>query len=159
VSEHAPGTSLIEGGSHRFVLRVYYEDTDAGGLVYHANYLAFAERARSEFVRLLGIEQSRLREEEGVIFVVAAIGIRYLAPARLDDVLEVRSEVTALGPVRLSLQQAVTRRERVLARLDVELACLDLREGRSRRMPSWLHQTFVKMSPYSSASQHLQSED
>ncbi len=89
--------------------RVYYEDTDAGGVVYHANYLKFMERARTEMLRARGIDQGRLREEVGLIFAVTRLELDYLAPARFNDALEISAEVTAANRLRIDFQQQVSR--------------------------------------------------
>ena len=86
----------IDAGEHRFPVRVYYEDTDAAGIVYHSRYLNFAERARTEMLRLSGLEQSDLRESHGVVFAVLDCRVRFIGPARFDDLLEVRSRLTEL---------------------------------------------------------------
>src|SRR5260370_25777361 len=92
-----PRDGLIADGAYLFPVRVYYEDTDAGGLVYYANYLKFAERARSEMLRRLGIEQQRLREETGLGLVVRRCTADYLLPARLDDDLVIATRLGAVG--------------------------------------------------------------
>src|ERR671929_34888 len=112
------------GEAHRFPLRVYYEDTDAAGIVYYANYLRFAERARTELVRSLGFEQERLRREAGFAFAVRRCAAEYLAPARLDDELIVASRLVAVGGATLEVEQRIRRDDEMLVRLDVKLACL-----------------------------------
>jgi acyl-CoA thioester hydrolase len=99
---------------HRFDLRVYYEDTDMAGIVYYANYLKFIERARSDWVRKLGLDQRRLRSEEGLAFAVRRVEADYLGAARLDDELTVATEVTQVTPARLVMRQVVTREGAVL---------------------------------------------
>lgn len=118
---------------HRLAVRVYYEDTDAGGIVYHASYLRFAERARTEMLRDLGYEQAVLRREHGVIFAVRRCAIDFVAPARLDDRLEVETRPLRLGGARMVLEQTVLLDGRApLARLEVEIAALgpDMRPAR-----------------------------
>jgi acyl-CoA thioester hydrolase len=128
-------------GVHIATFRVYYEDTDTGGIVYYANYLKFAERARTEVLRDLGIAQRALMESDGLAFAVRRCEVDYLAPARLDDELEVRTTLRALGNASLDLDQAIHRREpdggeaRELARLVVRLAVIN-RDGRPTRLPS-----------------------
>jgi acyl-CoA thioester hydrolase len=102
-----PGSGRIEGGLHRLPVRVYYEDTDAGGIVYHANYLRWAERARTEMMRLLGAEHSRMVADEGAMFAVRRCALEFDRPARLDDVLEVRTRVVGVGGATLELEQVV----------------------------------------------------
>jgi acyl-CoA thioester hydrolase len=111
--------------AHVLPVRVYYEDTDAGGVVYHARYLGFAERARTEFLRSLGFDHGRLAEEEGILFAVAAVEIQFKAPARLDDLLEVRTRVVKLGGASMEMEQVVTRDDKVLSELKVTLVCID----------------------------------
>ncbi|MGY6534503.1 MAG: tol-pal system-associated acyl-CoA thioesterase [Pararhodobacter sp.] len=123
--------------SHRFTLRVHYEDTDFAGIVYHANYLKFIERARSDWVRDLGIDQRAMKEGAGMVFAVRRVEADYLAPARFDDVLAVESRVAAASPARLTLQQDVTRQGAVLFSARVVLVCLDA-AGRPRRLPAAL---------------------
>ena len=129
-------------GVHRVLMRVYYEDTDTGGIVYYANYLKFAERARTEVLRDLGITQRALMEEDGLAFAVRRCEVDYLAPARLDDELEVRTALRTLGAASLDLDQAIYRvkgedgaSERELARLVVRLAVIN-RDGRPTRLPA-----------------------
>jgi len=101
ISAQAP-SGEIAGGEHRFPVRIYYEDTDAGGIVYHARYLHFAERARTEALRLAGIEQTSLRNTYDVVFALSRCEIDYRRPARLDDIVEVRSRFTDLRGAKLS---------------------------------------------------------
>lgn len=120
-------------------VRVYYEDTDAGGIVYHASYLRYAERGRTEFIRALGVDQQQLRQETGLGFAVTRLTIDYLKPGLLDDLLTVVTEVVSAKRVSADFRQIVRRGEEVLARLDVRVACLD-RRGRPARLPSALVQ-------------------
>ncbi|GGL72338.1 tol-pal system-associated acyl-CoA thioesterase [Wenxinia marina] len=122
--------------SHRFGLRVYYEDTDVGGIVYHANYLKFIERARSEWVRALGVDQVALRAA-GQVFAVVRIEADYVAPGRYDDLLEVETVPEAVGPARAVLVQRVLRGGRTLFAARVTLACLGP-SGRPVRLPAAL---------------------
>lgn len=124
----------IEKGSHSLPVRVYYEDTDAGGIVYYANYLKFAERARSEMLRLVGLNQSRLREDEGILFAVRSLHADYRRPALLDDLLEVVSRFQSLEGARLEVSQTLRRGSEELFRLDVRIVCIGL-DGRPRRVP------------------------
>lgn len=94
---------------HRFDLRVYYEDTDMAGIVYYANYLKFIERARSDWVRGLGLDQQALRRERGLVFAVRRVEADYLGPARLDDDLAVLTEIETVTPARLVMRQTVSR--------------------------------------------------
>ena len=131
---------VLEGGKHDYHLRVQYEDTDAVGIVYHAQYLAFAERARSAWLRCLGINQARLLSQENLAFVVQHIDINFLHVATLGDVLSVTSEVVKIGGARLTLQQTVTNIQfcHIVARLVVDIGFVNLqRVGAARvcRMP------------------------
>lgn len=130
---------------HLFPLRVYYEDTDVGRVVYHANYLKFAERARTEMLRTLGIEQERLRTETGVLFVVRRLAAEYFQPARLDDELIVATQVEHLGGASLDLKQEVRRKDSVLVQLDLAIACLG-RDGRPVRLPAVLKAAFASLN-------------
>lgn len=118
-------------------VRVYYEDTDAGGIVYHSNYLKYAERGRTEYLRDLGFDQSRLRDETGLGFAVTRIIVDYLTPARLDDRLLVRTVADKVRRVSLDFTQTVERGDATVARLTVRVACIDA-EGRPARMPAAL---------------------
>ena len=115
---------LIVAGEHRLPVRVYYEDTDAVGVVYHANYLRFAERARTEMLRCLGLEHGTLSARSGLAFTVRRCLVDYLAPARLDDRLEVRTSLARLGGASLDLEQRIVREGRLLVRMDVRLALI-----------------------------------
>lgn len=121
--------------SHRFPIRVYYEDTDLGQVVYYANYLKFIERGRSEWLRELGIDQQRLIREEGLAFVVRRVEADYLRPARFDDTLEVVTTLTSATGSRIQLDQAVTRDGETLFQSTVTLVCVDIRVMRAHRMP------------------------
>ena len=133
-----PASGILEDGEHRFPVRVYFEDTDLTGVVYHANYLRFMERARSDLLRMLGIDQRAAKETGEGHYAVAEVAIRYRAPARLDDDLVVRSRVTQLTPARCVIDQAVCRGETILTQGSVTVAFLDL-AGRPRRQPpAWI---------------------
>jgi acyl-CoA thioester hydrolase len=106
-------------------IRVYYEDTDSGGVVYHSNYLNFMERARTEWLRALGFEQDRLLGEQGVIFAVSSVNIEFRRPARFNELLGVTVDVTRRGAASITLRQTVVRGEEVLAEAEVRVACLD----------------------------------
>ena len=119
---------------HRWPVRVYYEDTDLAGIVYYANYLRFIERARTEWTRALGVDQTRLKEDEGAVFAVRRVEADYLAPAVFDDELVVTTEVARLTPARIELDQKVMRGDKVLFAARVTLACLGP-DMRPRRLP------------------------
>ena len=121
--------------THRFPLRVYYEDTDLAGIVYYANYLKFIERGRSEWVRDLGIDQGALRAEAGIVFAVRRVEADYLAPARFDDELVVETRLIRETGARMVLGQDVLRGETVLFRAEVTLVALG-GEGAPARLPA-----------------------
>ncbi|MEW6163883.1 MAG: tol-pal system-associated acyl-CoA thioesterase [Pseudomonadota bacterium] len=125
--------------SHSCRFRVYYEDTDSGGVVYYANHLKFLERGRTEFLRALGYEQRRLVAETGLAFAVRALGAEYLKPARLDDEIEVVTSIEDLGRAQVTFAQSVRRGEDILLTATVRVACLDLARGKAVAMPKDLH--------------------
>ena len=110
--------------AHQFDLRVYYEDTDFGGIVYYANYLKFIERARSEWVRELGIDQIALKDQQKIVFAVRRVEADYLAPARFEDEITVFTRVLSSSPARLKLNQIVRRGEVKLFEAIVTLVAL-----------------------------------
>lgn len=110
---------------HTFRIRVYYEDTDAAGIVYYANYLKFAERARTEMLRDYGADHRMLQKELGIAFVVKSCAVDYHRPARLDDLLDIRTNVKRIGGASLDLAQGVYLNDLLLASLDLRLALLD----------------------------------
>jgi acyl-CoA thioester hydrolase len=114
-------------------IRVYWEDTDAGGIVYHAAYLRFIERGRTELLRSGGIDQQRLLAEEGLAFVVRRMHLEFLGSARLDDLVEVRTRLVRLGAATIELDQTVARGTDVLVEAEVTCACVGA--GRPRRIP------------------------
>lgn len=124
-----------------FPVRVYYEDTDAGGIVYHANYLKFAERGRTEYLRLLGYDHQKVRTEHNLILVVRHAEIDYHAPARLDDLLEVCTEVDNIGNTSIDLKQGVFRADRLLAALKITVVAITP-DGKPLRLPPQLRQIF-----------------
>ena len=135
--------ALRPGEVHVWPVRVYFEDTDAGGVVYHGNYLKFAERARTELMRAAGYDHSGLAKEHGVLIVVRHCAIEFIAPARLDDALEVRSQITTLGGASLTMRQEVFRPmtgngdDTMLVAIDLRLACIR-NDFRPARLPAAL---------------------
>lgn len=127
---------------HIFPLRVYYEDTDAGGIVYYANYLRFAERARTEYLRSVGADHQSLLAKDDVAFTVRQCNVDYLSPAFLDDPLEVHTRFTEVRGASLRAEQIVRRGADDLARLLVRLACVGS-DGRPKRMPKTLRDAFA----------------
>ncbi|MDI6750193.1 MAG: tol-pal system-associated acyl-CoA thioesterase [Rhodocyclaceae bacterium] len=122
-------------------VRVYYEDTDAGGVVYYANYLKYLERGRTEFLRQLGFEQRLLARETGIAFAVRSLSAEYLKPARLDDELVVATAVEALGRAQVTFAQSIRRGEETLLTAKVRVACLDLGRGRATALPAPLFES------------------
>jgi acyl-CoA thioester hydrolase len=127
-----------------FRLRVYYEDTDASGIVYYANYLKFIERARTEALLGLGLSQTGLRARFGLVFAVRSARIDYRSPARLEDNLSVTTRILRLGGAGMDLAQQVHRGATLLADCGVSLACLDP-QGRPARMPGELREALARL--------------
>lgn len=122
---------------HSFALRVYYEDTDLAGIVYYANYLKFIERGRTEWVRGLGVDQTRVKADQGIVFAVRRVAADYLRPAKFDDELVVTTEVLAIGGARIVLRQEVMRGAERLFTAEVTLVCLT-DSGAPARLPPLL---------------------
>ncbi len=120
--------------NHSMNIRVYYEDTDLGGVVYYANYLRFTERARSEWIREIGIDQIKMRDDEKIIFVVTKLKADYLVPASFDDVLTIASKIKVVSPVRAYFYQNIYRGEELLFKAEVCVACTSM-SGRVKRLP------------------------
>ena len=125
-------------------VRVYWEDTDAGGVVYYANYLKFMERARSEWLRALGFEQDALRDGAGVIFVVRRVEVDYLSPARFNDEIDVDVSVHEVGRASLSLKQTLTRGSTRLVSAQVRLACVDASHFKPVKIPPSILQALAQ---------------
>ncbi|ETW11323.1 hypothetical protein ATO8_17685 [Roseivivax marinus] len=121
---------------HNFPVRVFYEDTDMGGIVYHANYLKYCERARSDWVRMLGLDQNAMREQ-GIVFVVRRVEADFLGAARLDDELVVRTETISVTGARLVMSQEVLREGKPIFRAEVTAACTTT-GGQPVRLPAEL---------------------
>lgn len=119
-----------------FQLRVYWEDTDAGGVVFYANYLKFFERARTEWLRELGFSQERLRTQDGAMFVVSDTTLKYLRPARLDDWLRVSVQVLELGRASMLLFQQAWCGDQLLCEGQIRIGCVDATSFKPRRIPS-----------------------
>ncbi len=120
----------------RHTVRVYWEDTDAGGVVFYANYLKFFERARTEWLRHLGVGQQALRAETGALFVVTDTAVRYRAPARLDDELSVTVQLVERGAASMKISQTAWRGDTLLAEGDIRIGCVDELSFRPRRIPN-----------------------
>ncbi|GGA46446.1 tol-pal system-associated acyl-CoA thioesterase [Sphingomonas psychrolutea] len=133
-----PATGRIVAGEHRFPIRVYFEDTDLSGIVYHANYLRYMERARSDMLRLAGVDQRRHQEAGGGAYAVTALNIRYRAPAKLDDALLVLTRLTQVRAASVDIQQRVMRGGAVLTHAEVTAALVGA-SGRPQRQPKeWI---------------------
>ncbi len=118
--------------------RVYYQDTDAGGVVYHANYVNFMERARTEWLRTFGYSNAGLMQELGVMFVVRKLELNYLRPALLDDMLNVTAQLKDIGRSRITLEQTVTRGEELLTEAEVHLVCVGVESFKPVSVPEVL---------------------
>ncbi len=118
-------TPHTKDGVFYFPVRIFYEDTDAGGVVYHSNYLNFCERARTEWLRSMGNPRGALKEQFGVMFAVRRANIEWNKPARLDDHLVIETRLQEIGKVRMAMQQIVTRDGVTLAVVEIELVCIN----------------------------------
>ena len=116
-------------------IRIYYEDTDHGGVVYYANYLKFMERARTEFLRAAGLELDHIASEYGLLFAVCHADIHYQQPARFNDLLQVHTALTTLRRAQVSFQQHIYRHKQLLCNADIHLAAITVSEGRASRIP------------------------
>ena len=133
------------GRTHHFPVRVYFADTDAAGIVYYANYFAYAERARTEMMRLAGFNHNDLRRQLGLLLAVRSCEADYVRPARLDDLLELRTTVEELGGASMMMRQDVWRESEEIVRMGIRLVCLGA-DGKPERLPEELHRkirTFV----------------
>lgn len=140
----AEAAGTTEAGVHSMTLRVYYEDTDAGGMVYYANYLKFAERGRTEMLRLLNVNHTETAERYGLAFAVRDCTVDYRRAARLDDVLEVRSRLFDLRAASLGVDQGIWRQDEEVAHVRLRIVCLN-RQGRPARFPDPIRTT---LQPY-----------
>ena len=119
-----------------FSIRIYWEDTDAGGVVFYANYLKFFERARTEWLRAAGVEQQALRDTTGAIFIVAEVQMRYLAPAKLDDLITVSVQVAEQGAASMVVAQEAWRGDTLLAQGRIRIGCVQADTLKPRRIPA-----------------------
>lgn len=145
VSPHSVPTSTLEPSE--LSVRVYYEDTDAAGVVYYANYLRFCERARTEWLRSLGFEQQVLLLRHRIAFVVRSLQASYHAPARLDDALTIASTVVKLGGASLTFAQRVMRGEELLFDSRIIIACINTDTGRPTPIPPAMRSALPTTSP------------
>jgi len=139
-----PPSGMIDGAVHRFALRAYYEDTDLSGVVYHANYLRWFERARSDLVRLIGIDQRAAQESGEGTYAVLDLAIRYRAPARLDDAVLVETTAEELGAASCRLLQRAFRGETLLAEMRVRVGFVGP-DGRPKRQPPEWRAGFARL--------------
>jgi acyl-CoA thioester hydrolase len=131
-------TATLADKHFSWPVRVYWEDTDGGGVVYYANYLRFLERARTEWLRALGFVQTELAKDPGIMFVVASVNIEYRRPARLDDSLVIESRCVHESAACLRFEQSILRDEELLVKASVRVACLDAASFRPKRLPAVL---------------------
>lgn len=129
---------MISKKNYIWPIRVYYEDTDAGGVVFYANYLKFFERARTEMLRAMGFEQDQLIVDDGIIFVVRAVQVDYLSPARFNELLQVSATVSQVKKASLTFEQQVKRGDKVLCEGIIRIACLDAKSMRPKAIPEKL---------------------
>ena len=132
-----PRSGAMQDTVHRFPVRVYYEDTDAAGIVYYANYLKFAERARTEMMRLYGVEHEKARQAGGTVFIVRRANFEYRVPARPDDELVIETRLQEIGAATILLAQDIVRDDTTLVRATVLIACVSA-VGRPVRLPAAL---------------------
>lgn len=140
-----PTSGRMADGAHVLPLRVYYEDTDAAGIVYYANWLRFLERGRTELLRMLGQEHSALREERNVHWVVRRCAIDYLKPARLDETIEVVTSCGELRGASLDMLQLARRGDEILVRAELTVACMGA-AGRPVRLPPLVRSALAQVS-------------
>ena len=157
----APTSGHLADGSHVLPLRIYYEDTDAAGIVYYANWLRFLERGRTELLRVLGQEHSALREERGINWVVRRCTIDYLKPARLDDTIEIVTRCGELRGASLDMIQEARRQGETLVHAELMVACMNA-NGRPVRLPAHVRAALTQVSAKDAAaaatprSRHIQ---
>ena len=135
---------MAKGKVYSLPVRVYFQDTDAGGVVYHSNYLNFMERARTEWLRAHGYSNAGLMKEFGAVFVVRSMKLDYLKPALLDDCLEVTAHINEIGRSRVSLIQSIMRGAEVLTEAEVHLVCVSLASFKPSSVPEVLRKQLEK---------------
>lgn len=157
----APTSGHLADGRHVLPLRIYYEDTDAAGIVYYANWLRFLERGRTELLRVLGQEHSALREERGITWVVRRCTIDYLKPARLDDTIEIVTRCGELRGASLDMIQDARRQGEILVHAELVVACMNS-TGRPVRLPPHVRTALTEVTAKNAAaaatprSRHIQ---
>ena len=135
-------TSNQTTDTHRFYLRVYYEDTDAVGIVYYANYLRYAERARTELMRELGVKGSNLFSHSELALVVRRCKVDYVSPAFLDDSLIVETQLQRIGGASIDIIQTIKRCSELLVNINITLGCMSLK-GRAARLPTLVREALI----------------
>ncbi|NOQ16998.1 MAG: tol-pal system-associated acyl-CoA thioesterase [Methyloprofundus sp.] len=138
LSEKLSKEMIYMANSFQWPVRVYYEDTDAGGVVFYANYLKFYERARTEMLRDMGFEQDELMLQEGVIFVVRSVQVDYLKPAKFNDLISVSANLSLVKSASLTFEQIITRADDTLSKATIRIACLDAKSLRPKHIPDKL---------------------
>ncbi|MBB4859572.1 acyl-CoA thioester hydrolase [Novosphingobium chloroacetimidivorans] len=138
----SPYSGMLDGPVHRYALRVYYEDTDAGGVVYHANYLRWFERARSDLLDLLGIDQAQALDAGEGLYTVAEVSLRYLLPARLGDAIHIETRADQVGRASCTLRQSAWRGDTRLTEATVRVGFIGP-DGRPRRQPEAWQRAFA----------------
>jgi len=126
---------------HHLPIRVYYEDTDAAGIVYHANYLRFAERGRTEMLRAAGFEHAGILKETGIAFTVISMQVNFKSPAKLDELLDVQTRMVSVGGASMEMAQGIFRGDTLLVDMIVKIACID-RNGKAARLPEAVRELF-----------------
>jgi acyl-CoA thioester hydrolase len=126
-------------------IRIYFEDTDSGGVVYHSNYLKFMERARTEWLRSIGIDQRHLKQDNHIMFVVHRIDIQFKLPARFNDELIVKSELKDIGSSKIEFRQMIYRNDEMLIDASVDIACIDSKKFKPVRIPPTIKQTMESL--------------
>lgn len=140
--------------THKWPVRIYYEDTDTGGIVYYANYLKFAERARTEMLRELGIESQRIKDDLGIGLAVRRCHAEYMKPAKLDDQLVVETKVLKMGGVSMELHQTIIRDDETLVQMEVKLGSINFESGRPEAFPREMRSALEsRLNPGSGKSQ------
>jgi len=129
---------MLKKNSDQFTYRIYYEDTDAIGVVYYANYLKFFERARTDFLRSLNISQQQLAKENQIVFVVKKCNIEYLSPAKLDDLINVSVKISEIKKISLLMHQTISVSNKIISVLEVEIVCLDSNNFKPTKIPQHL---------------------
>lgn len=127
--------------THHLPIRVYYEDTDAAGIVYHANYLRFAERGRTEMLRAAGFEHAQILADTGTAFTVISMQINFKSPAKLDELLDVQTRMVSVGGASMEMAQGIYRGDVLLVDMIVKIACID-RNGKAARLPEAVRELF-----------------